>query len=76
MDTSTKEKLVRIAMNEAEKAIQEGNSPFGAVISDLNGNVITIAHNTVNTETDPTAHAEMNVIRGVSKKIKIKDLSN
>jgi len=76
MDISTKEKLVKITMDEAQKAIQEGNSPFGAVLSDSNGNVIDVAHNTTNTDTDPTAHAEINLIRKVSKKLNTKDLSD
>ena len=75
MDVSIKKKLVGIAMNEAKKAIQEGNSPFGAVLSDLEGNIIDVAHNTSNTDSDPTAHAEINLIRNVSKKINSKDLS-
>lgn len=76
MDISIKEKLVRIAMGEAEKAIREGNSPFGAVLSDLDGNVIDVAYNTSNTDSDPTAHAEINLIRKVSKKLRSKDLGN
>lgn len=74
METAVKGKLMQIAIDEAEKAIQEGNSPFGAVLADLEGNVIDTAHNT--SKTDPTAHAEINLIRKVSRKIKSKDLSN
>ena len=66
---------MRLAMNEADKATLEGNSPFGAVISDNEGNLIDSAHNTTNTESDPTAHAEINLIRKVSKNLGNKDLS-
>ena len=76
MNISTKKNLIKIAMDEAEKANKKGNSPFGAVLSDLDGNIIDIAHNTTNTDSDPTAHAEINLIRKVSKKIKSKNLSN
>ncbi len=76
MDILTKEKLIRIAINEAEKAIQEGNSPFGAVLSDSKGNVIDVAHNTKNMDIDPTAHAEINLIRKVSKRLNTEDLSD
>lgn len=76
MDLSVKEKLVKLAIEEANKAIASGNSPFGAVMADLSGNVIETAYNTTNTDTDPTAHAEINLIRKVSKKIKSRNLSN
>ncbi len=76
MDAHLKEKLLRIAINEAEKATQEGNSPFGAVLADLDGNVVDVAHSTANTDIDPTAHAEINLIKKVTKKINSKDLSD
>ena len=75
MEKSIKEKLVRLAMEEASISILEGNSPFGAILTDLEGNVIEIAHNTQNTDSDPTAHAEINLIRSVAKKINNSDLS-
>lgn len=75
MNLSTKEKLVRLAMGEAEKSIKKGDSPFGAVLTDAEGRIICVARNTVNTNLDPTAHAEINVIRKAAKKLKTKDLS-
>ena len=75
MEYSIKEKLVRMAMEEASIAIMEGNSPFGAILTDLGGNVVEIAHNTQNTDSDPTAHAEINLIRSMAKKINNSDLS-
>lgn len=76
MDTFLKEKLVRLAIAEAIKASQSGNSPFGAVLSDVNGVVIAKARNTTNTDVNPTAHAEINLIRKASKKLNTKDLSS
>jgi len=75
MNQETKEKLIRLAMSEADKAVREGNSPFGAVLSDMEGNVIATAYNTTNNDIDPTAHAEINLIRKITKKLKAKDLS-
>lgn len=75
MDNETKERLVRIAQEEAEKAIEEGNSPFGAVLADFDGNVIETSHNTSNTSIDPTAHAEINLIKKSVSMLKTKDLS-
>lgn len=62
-------------MDEVEKAIQEKNSPFGAVIAALDGTIIATAHATTHSEMDPTAHGEMNAIRSACKKLGTKDLS-
>ena len=56
-----------LAIEEARLAAAEGNYPFGAVITDENGVVIARAHNTQNTDNDPTAHAEINIIRKLAK---------
>ena len=75
MDIKLKESLIRLAMQEAEKAISSGNSPFGAVLVDGDGNVIQSAHNLTNSTNDSTAHAEIMLIRNVGKKFFTKDLS-
>lgn len=63
-----------IAINEAKKSLQEGNSGFGAVI--IKDNVlVSKAHDTDNTSKDPTAHAEINVIRHASVQLD-SDFSN
>jgi len=62
------EKLMQLALEEARLSLREGNSGFGAVIS-KGQDVITQAHDTDNTTGDPTAHAEMNVIRSGANKI-------
>lgn len=67
--------LMRMAMAEAERAAREGNSPFGAVLCDGEGNVLVTARNTTVTDTDPTAHAEINALRLAGKKLGKKDLS-
>jgi len=67
MDKEKQEELMRLAMREAELAAEEGNYPFGAVMVDTEGNVLAAAHNTQVTERDPTAHAEINLIRRLAK---------
>lgn len=62
-------------MEEAAQAIKEGNSPFGAVLADLEGTAVGAAHSATNTDHDPTAHAELKVIREVAQKLQRKDLS-
>lgn len=63
------QELIRQCQQEAEKSIQEGNPPFGCVITDLEGNVLIAAHNTQNTDNDPTAHAEILALRGLGQKL-------
>ena len=58
---SNDEKFMKIAIEEAKK----GDRPFGAVLV-KNGEVVAKAHNTVEQENDPTAHAELNLIRNFS----------
>lgn len=58
------EDFMKLAIEEAKK----GDSPYGAVI--VKGNeVIVKGHNTVRRDSDPSAHAEMNVIRNLTTKI-------
>ena len=75
MDRLIMDGLIRAAMTEADKAIETGNSPFGAILSDANGKIVEAAYNTTKTDSDPTAHAEINLIRAVCKKLKTSDLS-
>lgn len=67
------EQFMRIAIDEAKKSLQEGNKGFGAVII-KKGKMIVSSHDTDNSDSDPTAHAESKTIRLASKIIS-KDLS-
>lgn len=62
-------KFMRIAINEAIKAIDEGEMPVGAVVVH-NGVVIASAHNLRNTLHDPTLHAEIVAMRDACKLLK------
>ncbi|MCR4959294.1 MAG: nucleoside deaminase [Prevotella sp.] len=55
------EKYMRIALDEAHKALAKGEVPIGAVIV-CQEHVVARAHNLTETLTDPTAHAEMQAI--------------
>jgi len=70
-----KEKLMRIVIHEAEEAIKEGNSPFGAILIDENGNIIEKAHNTAKSMCNPVLHAEIILITKACKKLNTRDLS-
>jgi tRNA(Arg) A34 adenosine deaminase TadA len=61
-------RFIDIAIEEAKKSLQEGNSGFGAVI--IRDNLlISRAHDTDKISKDPTAHAEINAIRQASKQV-------
>jgi tRNA(adenine34) deaminase len=59
--------LMKIALEEAEKAEQLGEVPIGAVLI-VQGRMFR-GHNRVITESDPSAHAEMVVIREAARGI-------
>lgn len=62
--------MIEYGINEALKSIKENaGGPFGAVITDKSGNILSIASNTVLASHDATAHAEINAIRLASKKL-------
>ncbi len=51
------------AIEEAEKGSDEGEVPVGAVLVESNGTIVAKAHNQPITLKDPTAHAEILVLR-------------
>lgn len=57
----TDEKFMRLALNEARKALDGQEVPIGAVVV-ANGAVVGRGHNLVETLSDPTAHAEMQAL--------------
>jgi tRNA(adenine34) deaminase len=69
MNESRIQELIRECQAEAEKSIQGGNPPFGCVITDAEGNIVIQAHNSQNSDNDPTAHAEIKALRELGQKI-------
>lgn len=55
------ERHMQMALEEARRALEQGEVPIGAVVVCKN-RVIARAHNLTETLTDPTAHAEMQAI--------------
>jgi len=56
-----------LAFRQAEAAYEKGEVPIGAVLVDpSSGEVLAADHNRVEERHDPTAHAEMLVIRAVA----------
>ncbi len=65
----TSEDYIRLSMQEAELALQEGNSPFGVIVVDANGKIVWKDHDRSKALIDPTAHGEVNAVRGLCKKL-------
>ena len=63
------EKWMQIALNESIAAKNEDEIPVGAVLV-RNGKLIAKAHNQPISTNDPTAHAEIQVIRKAGKREK------
>ncbi|KAK2402926.1 hypothetical protein P8452_09117 [Trifolium repens] len=62
-------KFLRVAIEEAYKAVECGDGrPYGAVIV-RNDEVVVSCHNMVLRNKDPTAHAEITAIREASLKL-------
>lgn len=59
--SSSHEKYMRLALAEAQKALDKGEVPIGAVVV-CKDHVIARAHNLTETLCDPTAHAEMQAV--------------
>ena len=68
------EVYMRLAIEKSLESIDNGGGPFGAVIV-KDGEVVAAASNSVTTDNDPTAHAEVNAIRMACKKLGTFDLS-
>ena len=64
-----KEKFMKEALKEAQKAYNKLEVPVGAVIV-KDGKIIARAHNLKETKTDTTKHAEILAIQKASKKLK------
>ena len=57
---------MRLAIAEARKGFEQGQYAIGAVVV-LRGEVLSVAHTTLDKERDPTCHAEVNAIRAAVK---------
>ncbi len=70
------EKIMNLAIEEARKTMNENKGgPFGAAITDKDGNIIAVSSNLVLERHDPTAHAEVMAIRKAGEVLGTHDLS-
>ncbi len=68
--------MKRAKENAIKGMSNKEGGPFGAVIVDSNGNIVSDGNNKVLLLNDPTAHAEIVAIREACKKLNTYDLSN
>jgi len=63
------EDLMRIALGEAEQAMQTGDVPVGAIVVNEAGNVIGTGRNRREIDRDPTGHAEIVAMRAAAARL-------
>jgi len=74
-------RLLKLALEEAQKGLAEGGVPVGAILADQEGNVLGRGHNMRVQEGDPTLHGETAAFkdagrqRGYRNKILVTTLS-
>ncbi|WP_433470171.1 tRNA adenosine(34) deaminase TadA [Spirillospora sp. CA-128828] len=54
---------MRLALEEARRAFEDGEIPVGAVVLDASGGIIGAGHNERERSADPTGHAEIVAMR-------------
>jgi tRNA(adenine34) deaminase len=69
------EHYMRLALDLSRQAVAQGNRPVGSIIVDVSGEVLSQGGNRVHTESDPTAHGEIVVMRDACRKLGKVDLS-
>tara|TARA_B100000900_G_scaffold211904_1_gene179656 strand:- start:157 stop:612 length:456 start_codon:yes stop_codon:yes gene_type:complete len=65
--------IVNVAYQESKKALNKNEVPVGAVVFD-DKKIISKAHNLVEQNNDPLAHAEILAIKKAAKRLKTKNL--
>jgi len=67
--TAEQESLMRRALEAAKEAAVAGEAPVGAVVTDVEGRVLSIAGNAPIANHDPTAHAEIRALRQAAAEV-------
>lgn len=67
-DASAHDRLMALALGEARRAAALGEAPIGAVLVSAQGEILASAGNAPIASHDPTAHAEIRVLREAAAK--------
>jgi tRNA(Arg) A34 adenosine deaminase TadA len=65
-----------MAIQIAKESKQKGNLPFGCILVNQQGEVLLTGQNTINSDKDCLAHAEVNLIREASRTFDFSYLNN
>jgi tRNA(adenine34) deaminase len=68
--TSRWEAAMRLALGQARMAADHGDVPVGAVLVDPSGDIVAAAGNERELASDPTAHAELLVLRQAAQALR------
>jgi tRNA(adenine34) deaminase len=68
--TSRWEAAMRLALDQARVAADHGDVPVGAVLVDPSGDIVAAAGNERELASDPTAHAELLVLRQAARALR------
>lgn len=69
------EYLLTILYKEVEIAIEEGNPPFAAIITNSDNHILAVTHNRANTKQLAIAHAEIEAIQMACEALRKKKLN-
>jgi tRNA(Arg) A34 adenosine deaminase TadA len=67
--TPADQALLRRAIAIAAHAITLGDAPYGSLLADADGTVLTEAHNTVQSDNDISAHPELKLARWAAREL-------
>ena len=73
-DRADTQGFLSVARDMLNRAVADGDQPFGAVVV-KDGKIVGWGPSRVVTDTDPTAHAEMIAVRDAAKRLGTRDLS-
>ena len=62
-------KFMKMALDEAKKAVQKAEVPIGAVLVSDSWDILSLSHNQTISLADPTAHAEIITLRKAAQKV-------
>ncbi len=74
---ATRSSPIDLALHQARAAAELGEVPVGAVLIDgATGDLLAHAHNRVESQHDPTAHAELIVLQAAARRLGTKRLAH